>query len=554
MSMALHAVLQKRAGNGGLPEGILAWDLPAGRDSDAGQGMNDRKAPGIPAEADGTDRAASFRQYLTRRWAPTAEPILIVGDSMLDIYVFGTVERISPEAPVPIMRQQETREAAGGAANAAVNVASLGGSAHLISCTGADADGERLAAVLTAAGITFDLVRSAARPTTVKTRFAVGQHQILRLDRENSAGATAECEQEMLAAIERRIAGCRLVVLSDYDKGVLTDQVLERTIAWARERGVPVVVDPKRRDFSAYRGATYIKPNLAELERATGLSVPSRDDGAVERAARVVAAATDANVLVTRSEAGMSLAPPAGPAIHMSTHAHQVFDVTGAGDTVIAAFALGLASGHSTAEAMAFANLAAGIAVSKPGTATVLSDEVEAERSLLADDEVVARGALVTAETAMRLRRIWKRQGLSVGFTNGCFDLLHPGHVSLLRQSAAACDRLILGLNSDASVRRLKGEGRPVQTELNRAAVIGALEPVNLVVIFDEDTPAELIELLVPDLLVKGADYRIEDIVGADTVLKAGGKVITAELVAGQSTTNLVGAARPGKMDLKVGA
>lgn len=514
----------------------------------------------IPTESGAADRAASFRQYLTRRWAPTAEPVLIVGDSMLDLYVFGTVERISPEAPVPVMRQQETREAAGGAANAAVNIASLGGSAHLVSCVGADADGERLAAVLRAAGITFDLVRSPGKPTTVKTRFAVGQHQILRLDREDASMATPDCERQVLAAIEQRIGNCRLVVLSDYDKGVLTDRVLQQTIAWARERGVPIVVDPKRRDFSAYRGATYIKPNLAELERATGLSVPSRDDRAVERAAGIVASATTANVLVTRSEAGMSLVPPEGPALHMSTHAQQVFDVTGAGDTVIAAFALGIASDHSTAEAMAFANLAAGIAVSKPGTAMVLADEVEAERSLLADEEVVSRGALVSAETAMRLRRIWKRQGLSVGFTNGCFDLLHPGHVSLLRQAAAGCDRLILGLNSDASVRRLKGDGRPVQTEENRAAVLGALEPVNLVVIFDEDTPATLIEQLVPDLLVKGADYRIEDIVGADTVLKAGGRVVTAELVPGQSTTKLVAASRPaktdapGKADVKVNA
>lgn len=515
---------------------------------------NGAEAGSVAAEAGGTDRAASFRQYLTRRWTPTAEPILIVGDSMLDLYVFGTVERISPEAPVPVMRQQETREAAGGAANAAVNIASLGGSAHLVSCVGADADGDRLAAVLTAAGITFDLVRSAAKPTTVKTRFAVGQHQILRLDREDASRATADCERQVLAAIAHRIANCRLVVLSDYDKGVLTDRVLEQTIAWARERGVPVVVDPKRRDFSAYRGATYIKPNLAELERATGLSVPSHDDRAVERAAATVAAATTANVLVTRSEAGMSLVPPEGPALHMSTHAQQVFDVTGAGDTVIAAFALGIASDHSTAEAMAIANLAAGIAVSKPGTAMVLADEVEAERSLLADDEVVARGALVSLETAARLRRIWKRQGLSVGFTNGCFDLLHPGHVSLLRQAAAGCDRLILGLNSDASVRRLKGDGRPVQTETNRAAVLGALESVNLVVIFEEDTPATLIEQLVPDLLVKGADYRIEEIVGADTVLKAGGRVITAELVPGQSTTKLVAASRPVKTDAKVNA
>jgi D-beta-D-heptose 7-phosphate kinase/D-beta-D-heptose 1-phosphate adenosyltransferase len=386
--------------------------------------------------------------------------------------------------------------------------------------------------------VTADLVRCPTKPTTVKTRFSVGQHQILRLDRADSSTASEACEREILDAIEKRIAHCSLVVLSDYNKGMLTGRILAQTIEWARARGVPIVVDPKRRDFAAYRGATYIKPNLAELELATGLPVASNED--IDRAAAVVAAETGANVLITRSEAGMSLIRPESPAIHMSTHAREVFDVTGAGDTAIAAFALGLASNHSALAAMAFANLAAGIAVSKPGTAIVLAEEIEAERSLLADGEVISRGALVSAEAAVRLRRIWKRQGLVVGFTNGCFDLLHPGHVALLREAAQSCDRLILGLNSDASVRRLKGNGRPVQTEADRAAVLGAIEHVNLVVVFDEDTPAGLIDLLVPDLLVKGADYKIEDIVGAETVKKAGGQVMTVQLVPGQSTTRLV--------------
>ncbi len=486
------------------------------------------------------DRTAPIRRYLTKQWSPTTAPILIVGDSMLDIYVFGTVERISPEAPVPIMRQRQTREDAGGAANVALNVVGLGGVAHLISCVGADADGDRLAAVLAAAGVTLDLVRSDARSTTVKTRFSVGQHQIMRLDKEDASAVTAACEQEILAAIENRIASCGLVVLSDYNKGMLTDRILAETIGRASACGVPVIVDPKRREFSAYRGATYIKPNLAELERATGLPVASDEE--IDRAARVVAAATAASILVTRSEAGMSLVDPGGPSMHMPTHAREVFDVTGAGDTAIAAVGLGLASGCSSAEAMAFANLAAGLAVSKPGTAVVLADEVEAERSLLAVDDAVSRGALVTFETAARLRRIWKRQGLVVGFTNGCFDLLHPGPVALLREAAQACDRLILGLNGDASVRRLKGAGRPVQTEGSRAAVLGAVEHVDIVVVFDEDTPSTLIDLLVPDILVKGADYKIEEIVGADTVIKAGGRVLTVDLVPGQSTTRLVSA------------
>jgi D-beta-D-heptose 7-phosphate kinase/D-beta-D-heptose 1-phosphate adenosyltransferase len=274
------------------------------------------------------------------------------------------------------------------------------------------------------------------------------------------------------------------------------------------------------------------------LHLATGL--PTATDAEVEHAGTVAAAVTDASILVTRSEAGMSLVRPDGSATHMPTHVQRVYDVTGAGDTVIAAFALGLATGRGVDEAMSFANLAGGIAVSKPGTAIVLAEEVEAERSLLADDGVVPKGGLVSLDAAVRLRRVWKRQGLVVGFTNGCFDLLHPGHVALLEGAAQACDRLVVGLNSDASVRRLKGSTRPVQAESARAAVLGAIGHVNLVVIFDDDTPVYLIEQLQPDLLVKGADYSIEQIVGADIVLKAGGRVMTVDLVPGQSTTRLI--------------
>jgi D-beta-D-heptose 7-phosphate kinase / D-beta-D-heptose 1-phosphate adenosyltransferase len=464
--------------------------------------------------------------------------VLVVGDSMLDVYVFGAVDRISPEAPVPVVRQQGVRETAGGAANVAVNVVGLGGSAHLVACVGADSEGQRLDAVLAAAGVTSDLVRTPAKPTTVKTRFATGQHQLLRLDREDPSTIAGDSEDAVLAAVAARLEGCRVVVMSDYNKGMLTDRVLAGVISLARARGVPVIIDPKRRDFTAYRGATFLKPNRAELHVATGLPVES--DAEIERAGAIAAAATEASVLVTRSEAGMSLVRPDGTAHHMPTHAQRVYDVTGAGDTVIAAFALGLASHRSADEAMAFANLAGGIAVSKPGTAIVLADEVEAERSMLADDEVVPKGGLVSPDTAARLRRIWQRQGLVVGFTNGCFDLLHPGHVSLLQGAAQACDRLIVGLNSDASVRRLKGADRPVQAEEARAAVLGAIGHVNLVVLFEQDTPVELIELLHPDLLVKGADYKVEEIVGADIVQKAGGRVMTVDLVPGQSTTRLI--------------
>ena len=487
-------------------------------------------------------RPVSFREHLADRWLPERVQILVVGDSMLDIYVDGAVERISPEAPVPVMRQVGIRETPGGAANVAANVVGLGGAAHLVSCAGADGDGDRLAAALTEAGVTFDLVRTGSRPTTTKTRFVAGQNQLLRLDKEDSSSLPTNSEAGILAAVAARIGHCRMVVVSDYRKGVLTDTVLARLFALAATHGVPVVVDPKRGDFTAYKGAAFLKPNLAELAAASGL--PTGSNAEVEQAAIVLARTTAAGILVTRSGAGMSLVQPGQPAIHMPTHAREVYDVTGAGDTVIAAFALALAIGRPPEGAMAIANLAGGIAVSRAGTSIVLAEEVEAERSLLADDDVTAKGAIVDAETATRLRQIWKRQGLVVGFTNGCFDLVHPGHVALLREAGKACDRLIVGLNSDASVRRLKGESRPVQAELARAAVLGAIDHVNLVVIFENDTPYDLIKALTPDILVKGADYKIEEIVGADVVTAAGGKVMRVELVPGQSTTRLAGPAR----------
>ena len=424
-----------------------------------------REGDDLPA---GKSHLVSFRHHLSKPWSPEGAPVLIVGDSMLDCYVSGVVDRISPEAPVPVIRQRETGETAGGAANVAMNVVGLGGSAHLVSCAGEDAEGSTLMALLAAAGITLGLVRTGARPTTVKTRFSVGPHQLLRLDREDTSTIPVRCEDEVLAAVAASIGRCRVVVVSDYGKGMLTDRVLGQIMALSRARGIPVIVDPKRRDLAAYHGATCLKPNRIELQAATGL--PTGTDLEIERAASIVAASTAANVLVTRAEAGMSLVRPGGSSTHMPTHAQKVYDVTGAGDSVVAAFALALAQDRSAEEAMALANLAGGIAVAKPGTAIVLAEELEAERSLLGDDEVAGKGALVTAETAARVRRIWKRQGLVVGFTNGCFDLLHPGHVSLLREAARACDRLIVGLNSDASVRRLKGQGRPVQTETARGA------------------------------------------------------------------------------------
>jgi D-beta-D-heptose 7-phosphate kinase/D-beta-D-heptose 1-phosphate adenosyltransferase len=490
----------------------------------------------------GGERPRSFRHLLAHRWAPEAASVLVVGDAMLDVYVSGTVERISPEAPVPVMKFTDTRERPGGAANVAANVVGLSGLCHLIACCGEDAERARLAALLVAAGVTFDLVAAEGRPTTVKTRFAAGPHQLLRLDKESPSPISARCEAAILEAVAAKLGQCDLVVLSDYAKGVLTDRLIRETIALAQARGVPVVVDPKRRDLAVYRGATVLKPNRLELETATGL--PVRSDLEVERAGAQALSATGASILVTRSEHGMSLVSAEGACLHMPTHVRDVFDVTGAGDTVMATFALGLASGRSMEEAMAFANLAGSIAVAKPGTAVVAASELEAERALIAEDLPAGKGEIASEDEVVRLREMWRAQGLVVGFTNGCFDLIHPGHISLLHQAAEACDRLIVGLNSDQSVKRLKGPERPVQTAAARAAVLGAIEHVNVVVVFEEDTPARLIERLLPDVLVKGADYTVAEVVGADTVVAAGGRVVLAELVPGQSTTRLIGQSR----------
>lgn len=483
-------------------------------------------------------RPLSFRHHLAHAWAPRAASVLVLGDAMLDVHVSGSVERISPEAPVPVVKLTATAERPGGAANVAANVVGLAGLCHLVACCGEDAERARLAGLLLAAGVTFDLIVAEGRSTTVKTRFAAGQHQLLRVDKETLTPIPPACEDAVLRAVASRIGQCDLVVLSDYAKGMLTDRVIGETIALARAHDVPVLVDPKRRDLTVYRGATLLKPNRLELEAATGLA--ARSDAEIERAGKLASAATGADILVTRAEAGLSLVSGRQLSVHMPTHVRGVYDVTGAGDSVMAALALALAAGRPIEEAMAFANLAGGLAVAKPGTAVVLAGELEAERAVIADDHPAARGETASEDEVARLREIWRSQGLVVGFTNGCFDLVHPGHIALLEQAAAACDRLIVGLNSDPSVGRLKGADRPLQPAAARAAVLGAIAHVNVVVVFDEDTPARLIERLRPDVLVKGADYRLDQIVGAETVLANGGRVITASLVPGESTTRLI--------------
>lgn len=461
--------------------------------------------------------------------------VLVLGDIMLDRYVLGDVRRISPEAPIPVLKAEARRAVLGGAANVAQNVAALGAGALLVGVVGMDDAASEIGRLLAASpAITACLVPAPSRPTTVKTRFMAGGHQLLRLDEEENGAIEPALEAQVLAEFEQALPRADVVVLSDYAKGVLTDRVLAHAIAAARAAGKRVIADPKRNSFTAYRGVDVLTPNESEAARAAGL--PTDDDAGAVQAGELARAQAEAGaVLVTRSAKGLTLVRRGAPPLHVPTRAQAVADVSGAGDTLIAAFAIGLASGAEMPEAAMLANVAAGMSVGKSGTATVSHAELGAalhRRELLALDEKIAE-----TETAQALVAEWRAAGLRVGFTNGCFDLVHPGHVRLLTRARAACDRLVVGLNSDASVRRLKGPDRPVQNEMARATVMASIGAVDLVVLFEEDTPESLIRTLLPSLLFKGADYRMDQVVGADIVRANGGEVRLIDLEAGHSTT-----------------
>jgi len=464
--------------------------------------------------------------------------ILVVGDLMLDRFIYGSVERISPEAPVPVLRVERETVMLGGAGNVARNVVGLGARATLLSLVGDDSAGHEVQAMIAAeTSLDADLVVEPGRATTVKTRYVSGGHQLLRADRETVRPVGALGLSRLLGAFEAALDEHDVVVLSDYAKGLLSDEALPALISRAVARGVPVIADPKSVDFTRYAGVTLIKPNRKELIAATRL--PALHDDEIEAAARIVQADTNIpHVLVTRGERGMTLVGPDEALAHLPTRAREVYDVSGAGDTVLATLAAAFAAGATPLAAAHLANLGAGIVVGKTGTAPIRLMELAAA---LAGGAAGHSQKVLTAADAACAVETWRGLGLRVGFTNGCFDLIHPGHVSLLAQARAACDRLIVGVNSDASVRRLKGPTRPVQDETSRATVLAALSSVDLVVVFDEDTPMELIQALRPDVLVKGADYTVATVVGSDFVQSYGGRVVLAELSAGHSTTATIG-------------
>ncbi len=465
--------------------------------------------------------------------------VLAVGDVMLDRFVEGEIERISPEAPVPVLRLSRTREMPGGVGNVASNIASLGAHAILVGLVGRDDAATSLAHAFAASGrIDAVLIASDARPTIRKTRFIAARQQVVRIDEESLAPLLPAEEDALLDAVAARIGAADAVILSDYGKSTLGARVIRRVMDLAAGRSIPVFVDPKSDDFARYDGAACITPNRRELGRASGMPIDD-EAGIVAACTSLMARVRTGAILATRSEKGMTLVARSGDVVSVTARAREVFDVSGAGDTVIAALAVASAAGSSLAQAMRIANAAAGIVVSKLGTATATIAEVVHELEAGEHDSGTI-SPLQPADRAAGLVAHWKEQGMSVGFTNGCFDILHAGHVSLLAAARSQCDRLVVALNTDESVSRLKGSKRPVNDLAARAAVIAAVRHVDCVVAFAEDTPLALIETLMPDVLVKGADYTIETVVGADIVRAAGGRIVLADLIGGQSTTGII--------------
>jgi len=476
------------------------------------------------------------------------QTVLCIGDLMLDEFIYGEVSRISPEAPAPVIAVQRSETNIGGAGNVARNIVSLGARCIFVGLVGKDEAGAKLKSALSQESLIENvLVCDPSRPTTRKVRF-VSEHfstHMLRADWELAQPASADIEQKLIDAILPLLPRADIVLLSDYAKGVLTARVIRNVIEAARKLGKRVIVDPKNVNFAIYRGATLLTPNRKEFAEATR-SRADTENSIAEAAQDAMQLADCEAMLVTQSEHGMTLVPRSGETIHVPAHPVKVRDVSGAGDTVAAALAVSLAAGADWETALRVANAAAAVAVGKKGTAIVTSAELRRKilphAFLAAEEKIIAAGGDLESHLLD-----WGKQGLRVGFTNGCFDILHPGHVKVLTAARSACDRLIVGLNSDASTRRLKGKGRPVQDERSRAEVLAALEAVDLVVIFEEDTPIKLIAHIKPSVVVKGGDYTREQVIGHDIVEAYGGEVLLVEVLPGFSTTSLVDRARGSK-------
>lgn len=456
--------------------------------------------------------------------------VLVIGDVMLDRYWHGGCSRISPEAPVPIVSVDQSEDRPGGAANVALNLAALGAGVSLVGIVGGDADGSILRETLEQSGVDANFHYSSSHPTITKLRVISRHQQLLRIDFEQKYNA--QDAAYILPKVEMAMADADVVILSDYAKGTLQD--CQALIRLAKQHQLPVLVDPKGLDFSRYKGATVLTPNFAEFEAVVGSCLSETD---LETKGALLIEQLDLQaLLVTRGEHGMSLLRLNLPALHLPAHAQEVFDVTGAGDTVIAALAASMAAGLPLPVATRLANMAAGIVVGKLGTATV--SQAELHRAIALDQD--SRRGIFTQEQLLLIIEDARACGEKIVFTNGCFDILHAGHVSYLEAARKLGDRLIVAVNGDASVKRLKGESRPINSLPQRIAVLAGLESVDWVVSFDEDTPEHLLELIKPDILVKGGDYQQSDVVGANIVRDYGGDVRILGFVENCSTTAIV--------------
>jgi D-beta-D-heptose 7-phosphate kinase/D-beta-D-heptose 1-phosphate adenosyltransferase len=462
---------------------------------------------------------------------------LVIGDLMLDEYLWGRAERISPEAPVQVVDVTREDLRLGGAGNVVNNLVALGCKVAVCSVIGGDENGSQLCQAFTGKGVELaGLFEDPARCTSKKTRVIAAHQQIVRIDRESKDPVSTVYEDLIIDYLTSQGEKFHVILVSDYLKGVLTPRVLAAVCAVGKQHGIPVVVDPKGDDYSKYRGATLLTPNRKEAEIASRKAIT--DEDSLNQAAAVLLGGLDlAALLITRSEAGMSLFMADGSRFHIPTVAREVFDVTGAGDTVLSVLSLGLACGLAPVEAARLANVAAGIVVGKLGTSTASPAEIIA---VIGHDHHDSDAKIKNLDVLADVISSEKSKGKKLVFTNGCFDLLHVGHVKYLQKARTFGDLLVVGLNSDASVQRLKGESRPLIGELERAHILAALDCVDYVVIFDEDTPLRLIETLAPSVLVKGGDYTPEGVVGKDLVEATGGRVELVTFVDGKSTTNII--------------
>ena len=459
----------------------------------------------------------------------SAARVLVVGDVMLDRYLFGTTRRISPEAPVPVVHVRDSDDRPGGAANVAINLASLGARTTLLGLVGADEAADTLQSILEERSIHCGFARMSDRPTITKTRVQSRGQQLIRLDKEQSC---ADDGATLTAALQREIGNADVVIMSDYGKGALVDVVA--MIEICRKKRVPVLIDPKGNEFEKYRGASLMTPNQSEFEAVVGECVT--DDILVERAHELADRLDLDALLITRSEKGMLLLESGKEPVFLSTQAREVYDVTGAGDTVIATIAAVLASGGNLLNAASVANLAAGLVVRKIGVATVSPSEMR-----VAQHQRGQGGRGMVAESALQpLIQESRERSEKIVMTNGCFDVLHVGHVSYLEEAKSLGDRLIVAVNDDDSVHKLKGPDRPINTLVDRMAVLAGLAAVDWVVPFSEDTPERLVSVLLPDVLVKGGDYKPDDIAGAKDVLENGGEVRVLSFRDGHSSSRII--------------